>query len=170
MIDTDTTRRQFVQRLAGGMLGVSIADQRIAAPTRNATADHVIYLFMDGGMSHLDTFDLRPDQREIQGPLKAIKTNIPGIHVSEHLPHLAKQMHRIAQVRSMRHTQGNHAPGQYHMRTGYPIGSGVVAHPAIGAWVTKQARRLSESMPPYIRVGDLGGHPSNGCPSTVMWP
>jgi len=165
MIDTDLTRRLFIDRIAKSLLGLSILPRTAfsaAAATGKASADSVIYLFMDGGMSHLDTFDLRPDNKEIQGPVTGIKTKVPGIYVTEHLPRLAQQMDKIAQIRSMTHTQGNHSPGTYHVRTGYDMGSRAVAHPALGSWITKLAPRLNPAMPPYVRVGDLGGHPSNG--------
>jgi len=164
MTETDHSRRQFVNRLAKSLLGLSVIPRPAfaAVPGAKSTADHVIFLYMSGGMSHLDTFDLRPDNKEIQGPVTGIKTKVPGTHVTGHLPLIAGQMDKIAQIRSMSHTQGNHEPGSYHVRTGYDIGSGVIAHPALGAWITKLAPRLTAAMPPYIRVGDLGGHPSNG--------
>ena len=87
---------------------------------------------------------------------------MPGTHVTSKLPGLAAQMDKIAQIRSMTHTQGNHGQGKYHVRTGYDMGSRAIAHPGIGSWVTKLAPRINEAMPPYIRVGDLGGHPSSG--------
>lgn len=162
MKSSDPSRRRFVERVAHSLLGVSLAPLAVANSSPKATAKNVIYLFMEGGMSHLDTFDLKPERPDIQGPVNGISSSVPGIHVCEHLPLLAKQMHHLAQVRSISHTQGNHEPGQYHMRTGYEIAAGVVKHPAIGAWITKQAPRLNEAMPPYVRVGDLGGHPVNG--------
>lgn len=165
MTENDFSRRHFISRIAKGLLGLSLAGRSAFAATpigAKSSADHVIYLFMSGGMSHLDTFDLRPDNREIQGPVKGIKTKVPGIHVSENLPLLAAQMDKIAQIRSMIHTQGNHGAGHYHVRTGYDQGSRVVSHPGIGSWVTKLAPRLNPDLPPYVRVGDLGGHPANG--------
>ena len=128
-------------------------------------------------MTHLDTFDLRPDHSEIQGPVTGIKTKVPGTHVTNQLPGLAERMDLVAQIRSMTHTQGNHGQGndgqgndgqgKYHVRMGYGMGSRDVAHPAIGSWTTKQAP-INPAMPSYIRVGDLGGHPCQrillGCP------
>jgi len=171
--DSDLSRRLFIDRIAKSLLGLSVLPRNAfaaAAATGKATADHVIYLFMDGGMSHLDTFDLRPDNKEIQGPVTGIKTKIPGIHVTQHLPKLAMQMDKIAQIRSMMHTQGNHGAGTYHVRCGYDQGSRAVAHPALGSWITKLAPRLNPAMPPYIRVGDLGGHPSSGFFSATYSP
>lgn len=165
---SDISRRLFVDRMAKGLLGCSIGSRFAHAAENgvkiagNHKADSVIYLFMDGGMSHLDTFDLRPDNKEIQGPLESIKTKVPGTHVTNKLPGLAAQMDKIAQIRSMTHTQGNHGQGKYHVRSGYDMGSGSIAHPGLGSWITKRAPRINPEMPPYVRVGDLGGHPSNG--------
>lgn len=163
-MNPDLSRRRFVESLASGLLGVTVSPLAFGANavTSRGTAKNIIYLFMEGGMSHLDTFDLRPDYPDIQGPVNGIKTNVPGIHVCEHLPKLAGHMDKLAQVRSLSHTQGNHEPGQYHVRTGYELDSGVIKHPALGSWVTKLSDRLNPAMPPYVRVGGLGGHPANG--------
>ena len=173
MSHADLTRRHFVHRIASGLLGCTLATRSsfAAGPVvGKATADHIIYLFMEGGMSHLDTFDLRPDHQEIQGPVTGMKTKVPGIHITDQLPQLAAHMGRITQIRSMTHTQGNHLPGKYHVRTGYDLGSRVVAHPAIGAWVTRLAPRLNPALPPYVRVGDLGDHPWSGFLSAAYGP
>ncbi len=175
-IPSDISRRIFVNRIAKGLLGCTVGSRLARAAETgvpiagNPTADSVIYLFMDGGMSHLDTFDLRPDNPEIQGPLESIRTKIPGTHVTSKLPGLAAQMDKIAQIRSMTHTQGVHGQGKYHVRTGYDMGSRAIAHPGIGSWITKLAPRINEAMPPYIRVGDLGGHPANGFFSASYGP
>ena len=169
-MNSDLSRRRFVESLASGLLGVTVSS--LAFGTRSAlganaalghgSAKNVIYLFMEGGMSHLDTFDLKPNNPAIQGPVKGIPTSVPGIHICEHLPKLARHMDKLAQVRSLSHTQGNHEPGQYHVRTGYELDAGVIKHPALGAWVTRLSDRLNPAMPPYVRVGGLGGHPANG--------
>jgi uncharacterized protein (DUF1501 family) len=169
MTQTDTCRRQFVQSLAGSLLGLHLTPS-FAQAGAESSADHIIYLFMAGGMSHLDTFDLRPDDAAIQGPVKGIPTKVPGIHVTDKLPLLARQMHRISQVRSMTHTQGNHEPGKYHVRTGYDMGSRVVAHPAVGSWIHKHAPKLNPGLPAYVRVGDMGGHPGSGFFSAALGP
>jgi len=126
-------------------LGVSLAP--FASPLGNAfaaavpvadasaKAKQVIYLFMEGAMSQLDSFDPKPG-RDVQGPTKAIQTAVSGIQVSEHFPKLAQQMKKLAIVRSMTQETGAHAPGQYMMRTSYkPIAS--IRHPAMGAWSQK---------------------------------
>ncbi len=113
------SRRIFVNRIGKGLLGCSVGSS-LAESARdgvkilgNPTADSVIYLFMDGGMSQLDTFDLRPDNREVQGALYSIKTKVPGTHVTSNLPGLAARMDKIAQIRSMAHAIGSHARAKF---------------------------------------------------------
>ncbi len=157
------SRRRFIQSLATSCLGVSIAPNAFAAskPT-GGKADSVIYLFMKGGMSHLDTFDLKPGKRKVQGDITPLKTSATGVRVTDKLPHLAKQMDKVAQVRNLFHTQGNHEPGQYIQYTGYPKESGVVAHPSLGSWVNKLSTAKNPNLPKYIRVGSLANHPLSG--------
>src|SRR5438067_8571487 len=111
------TRRQF-------LAGVALADflrLRAVAGRRREAAESCILLFLNGGMSHLDTFDPKPDQpAEIRGEFAPIRTTVPGLHVSEHLPLLARQAHRYAVVRTVgfEGRLGNHSPACYHMLTG----------------------------------------------------
>ena len=112
-------RRNFISRAASALLGVH-APRLFAAdakPAGNAKAKNIIYLYMDGGMSHIDTWD--PKQGETAGPTKAIKTSADGIQIAEYLPRTAKQMHHGCIVRSITSTQGAHGPGNYYMHTSY---------------------------------------------------
>ena len=165
----EISRRNFVARAAKTFLGVSLlpiggAAAALGAPTemlKQAKAKRVIYLFMGGGMSHIDTFDPKPELKDVQGPVGVIPTNVAGIQVTDNLPLIAKQMDKIAVIRSMSHTQGNHEPGQYHLRTGYEEQTGVI-HPALGAWVAKLSQKNNPRLPQYVRMGGLGGHPGSG--------
>ncbi len=99
------------------------------APARGqrGRARACILLYLDGGPSHLDLWDLKPDApAEVRGPFKPIATSVPGVRVCEHLPRTAKQMHRLAQVRSVRHGETIHDPAVYQMLTGrkHPISAG----------------------------------------------
>jgi hypothetical protein len=86
---------------------------------RKATARSVILLFQFGGASHLDTFDPKPSAPpEIRGEFATIKTSVPGILVSEHLPRLARIADKFALVRSVHHTRSSHNPGAYYSLTG----------------------------------------------------
>lgn len=78
-----------------------------------------ILLYMDGGPSHLDLWDRKPDApAEIRGPFASIATSLPGVRVCEHLPFTARQIHRLTQVRSVRHAETVHDPAVYQMLTG----------------------------------------------------
>ena len=120
-LNDERSRRQFIADAAKALLGVGIApwtgsllasDSPARAP-RRARADSVIYLNMIGGVSHIDTFDPKPDVPEIQGPVAPLATNVPGIHLTEYLPRLAQQMDQFAIIRSLTSNQGDHAAAQY---------------------------------------------------------
>ncbi len=118
---TQLDRRRFM--VIGGLgIGGSSLPAILAAdarPTR-ARAKSCILLYMDGGPSHIDLFDLKPEApAEIRGPYGNIATTVPGTRVCEHLPRIASQMHRLLQVRSVQHQQMVHDPAVYQMLTGY---------------------------------------------------
>jgi|TARA_B110000037_G_scaffold163519_1_gene184745 hypothetical protein len=135
-------------RIAKRLLGCSIGSRFTRAAENgipiagNPAADSVIYLFMDGGMSHLDTFDLRPDNKEIQGSLTSMKTKVPGIHVTDKLPGLAAQMDKIAQIRSMTHTHRDHARAKQHIHSGYDIVSREASQSGLDTESFKQSTGL----------------------------
>ncbi|MDP4779526.1 MAG: DUF1501 domain-containing protein [Akkermansiaceae bacterium] len=94
-----TSRRNFITAATAGLIGSAFA-----LPEPKTRVRSVIHLFMDGGMSHLDTFDPKPGT----GAAPAISTNVPGISISANLPRLAGHMDKITLVRSMSHTARNH--------------------------------------------------------------
>src|SRR3954463_4569872 len=85
--------------------------------THAAKAKHVIVLWMNGGPSHIDTWD--PKQGKTGGPHKVVKTSVPSLTISEHLPELARMAKKLAVVRSMTSKEGNHQRAQYLLHTGY---------------------------------------------------
>ncbi|GEP43301.1 DUF1501 domain-containing protein [Brevifollis gellanilyticus] len=165
----EPSRRAFMQRLAKTCLGVSLIPRAGLAAAPNQTsgnlekhAKHVIYLYMRGGMSHIDTFDPKPNAPAgYQGPVRTIQTKAPGLQLSNFFPLLAEQGQKIAVVRSMTHTQGAHEEGSYKVMTGFET-SVSMRHPALGAWVARQVVDGHSTLPPYIRLGGLAGHPSSG--------
>lgn len=133
-------------------------------------ATHVIYLFMSGGMTHIDTFDPKPQaDANVRGDVKAIGTNVDGIQLGECLPQLAKQMDKVALIRSMNTTQGAHAQGRYYMRTGYTPRSSIV-HPAPGAWANRLKGSGSGDIPSYVTVNCGSDHPGAGFLPTKYAP
>lgn len=159
----ELSRRSFMTSVARGCLGVSVLPMAPAlgvnAPAARP-AKHLIYLFMQGAMSHLDTFDTKPGS-ETQGETKSISTSISGVQFGEHLPELAKRARQLAVVRSMTTETGAHQQGQYLMRTSYKeIGS--IRHPFMGAWVHKVHGKLNKDLPGSVIVGGANRHPGAG--------
>ena len=156
----DITRRRFVAGAASSMLGVNYltnfghADEK-KSPSVKGTAKSVIYLYMSGGMSHLDTFDVKPENSEVRGDAGAIESNVKGIRVSKFLPKVAKQMDKIAIINSLTTTQGAHEEGRYIMHTSYER-RGTIQHPEMGAWVTKLGGKISNTLPSFVKVGVAG--------------
>ena len=126
--------RRAVLKIGGlGIAGLSLPSLLAAekrSPERRGTARSVILLFQFGGPSHLDTFDPKPlAPREIRGEFDTIKTCVPGVHVSEHLPRLARLADTFALVRSVHHTRSSHNPGAYYSLTGRePLSDKVTAN------------------------------------------
>jgi hypothetical protein len=128
-------------------------------PLAKRRAKAVILLFMDGGPSHIDLFDMKPDApAEVRGPFKPIRTAVPGVHVCEHLPRLAARMDRVLQVRSVRHTDAIHDPAVYLALTGRrhptPLGGLKVSpddDPHVGALFAALDRRRS-SAPKWVEL------------------
>ncbi|MEM8955276.1 MAG: DUF1501 domain-containing protein [Verrucomicrobiota bacterium] len=162
----ELSRRRFISGAAKTFLGVGslplidkLAGNATAAvsagtnlPLRPNPAQRVIYLYMGGGMTHMDTFDPKPGH-ENQGPTKAIKTNADGVQISEYLPALAaNHADKLAIVRSLTSTAGAHSQGNYFMHTSYEQRA-TIRHPGIGAWLQKFNGRLNSNLPGSVFVG-----------------
>ncbi len=152
---SEPSRRQFVTAAAASYLGVSVLGHgsRVwaAEPATSAKAQSVIYIYMSGGMTHLDTFDPKPGTPE-QGKIAAIKTAVPGIQIGEMLPKIAGEMKDISLIRSMNSREGSHERGTYLVHTGYPPLSGI-EHASVGAWTLKLAGPRNKSIPNFVQVG-----------------
>ncbi|MEO0414185.1 MAG: DUF1501 domain-containing protein, partial [Verrucomicrobiota bacterium] len=136
---TDLNRRRFIELAAGSFLGVHASGHVIGAAgdksdiaPREKPAQQLIYLFMAGGMSHIDTFDLKQGHGN-QGPTSAINTNVDGMRFSSHLPGLAKHADKLCVVNSLTSTAGDHEKGNYFMHTSYEQRA-TIRHPGLGAW------------------------------------
>ncbi|MDR3229438.1 MAG: DUF1501 domain-containing protein [Puniceicoccales bacterium] len=151
------SRRDFLRAGALTVGAFAFAPWLRARPAGNAAAKAVIQIFLDGGPSHLDTFDPKPGaSADFTGPWrKAIGTNVTGIQINELLPLSAQQADKFSILRGMSHGNNNHETAAYMMQTGSHTGSDLV-YPAAGAVV---ARKLEESgalkgrsLPPYMAV------------------
>jgi uncharacterized protein (DUF1501 family) len=156
------TRRDCLQLGLGALAGAGLADllrmrARAAAPEARRPASCIL-IWMDGGPTHFETFDPKPDApAEIRGDFKPLATRIPGVNFSQHMPRLAGMADKIAIIRSVCHNQGNHGAGNHYMMTGapprIPVGCGafVSFHPSLGS-VTAYERRAPEGLPAYFSM------------------
>src|SRR5262245_57569512 len=132
------TRRAFVSLAAASTLSGRLRRVAAHAPEQ-PQAKSCILLWMSGGPSHLDTFDLKPDAPDnIRGEFKPIDTSVAGIQISEHFPLLAQRMQHMALLRSMSTIEADHNLATYHMHTGYQKRAGGVAFPSLGAIVSRE--------------------------------
>lgn len=156
------SRRQFVERTAKAMLGVSLLPglDTAIAQGKGGKAKHIIYMYMSGGMTHLDTFDPKPGT-ENGGKTGVAKTPVPGIVLGEFLPGLAERFKDIAVVRSLQQRTADHRGASYWMRTSYERRATIV-HPCLGAWGQRLLGKMHPTLPDSVLVGDAGGHPGAG--------
>lgn len=153
------SRRSFIAGGMGAALSAAIPawqlrSQLAAAADSGAggfgKAKACILLWMNGGPSHLDTWDPKPGTKN-GGSFKAIDTRIKGVKISEHLPHLAEQADKLAIIRSMTSKEGNHERGNYLMHTGY-IPSATLKHPSLGAWVSHELASKDFELPSFVSI------------------
>src|SRR5688572_10617977 len=111
---------------------------------------HCILLWMNGGASQFETFDMKPG-RSTGGLFRPISTNVPGTQICELMPHMAQQMDKIAVIRSMKTSQVDHPGGIYLMHTGYRPSSNVRL-PEIGSIVAKYQGREDSDLPNAVKV------------------
>jgi hypothetical protein len=149
-------RREFLRLGMLSTLGLSAADllRMQAVGNTTARARSCIVVWLDGGPSHLDTFDPKPDAPvEIRGPFRSIPTAVPGTHISELLPLTAKVMGEFALVRSLTHELGNHDTGSHYLLTGRRP-TPVIRHPSLGSMVAKETG-FGGTLPPYIAIPEI---------------
>lgn len=159
-----TTRRDSIQLGLGALFGTGfVGGLRAQAETRHAggpvaTAKRCILIWMDGGPTHFETFDPKPDApAEFRGEFTHINTAVPGAAYSEHMVKLAASLGDYAMIRSIRHNQGNHGAGNHYMMTGapprIPVGCGafVSFHPSMGSVVAKELGK-DNGLPPYFSM------------------
>jgi hypothetical protein len=163
-------RRDFLHAGSLSALGITLT-QFLGLQASGATQDtgpnvNCIMLMLVGGPSQLDTWDMKPDApAEIRGPHRPIKTNVPGIEISEIFPRMAKHADKYSLVRSVYHTAaGVHDSGHQMMQTGR-IFQGGVEHPHIGC-VLSRLRGPKGDVPPHVLlpkpIGNTGGNMPHG--------
>ena len=147
--------------LLGGGLVTALRARGVAAEAVNtpaAKAKACVLIWQDGGPTHYEMFDPKPDApAEYRGEFKAIPTAVPGVHFSEHMTKLAKGLGQFAMIRSIRHDQGNHGAGNHYMMTGapprIPVGCGafVSFHPSMGSVVASE-KGAPAGLPAYFSM------------------
>ncbi|VTS05395.1 DUF1501 domain-containing protein [Tuwongella immobilis] len=176
------TRRDWLRMGSFGLFGAGWSMDRLLAAEVSASAAvsassggsgqpggdvSLIYLFLHGGLSTIDTFDLKPNApSEFAGPFKPMATATPGMQIVDQLPALAAQSRHFSLIRSFRHANSDHGPADHYMFTGYLPQPGFNANltpnnqrPSIGSILSKlQGPR--GSVPPYVCLPQI--HPSTG--------
>ncbi|MEZ5361777.1 MAG: DUF1501 domain-containing protein [Bryobacterales bacterium] len=184
------SRREFLEKagLGFGMLAATglMSGEAGAAPRPEAKAKSVIFLFMHGGASHMDTFDPKPLLNELDGkpapasfgkadfqftkmdqvpllgsPRKFTKRGQSGVEVSDLFEHVGAHADRLAVIRSLYHDGFTHVTGQNWMNTGWPR----VGRPSVGSWVTYGLGTENENLPSFLVMLDgpiKAGSPAYG--------
>ena len=161
-------RRSFFQ--AGGLalgaispLGLSV-DQLLQAEARSGGTRqiNVIFMFLQGGASQLDMYDMKPKApSEIRGPYFSAKTTVPGLQLSDQLPRLSQNADKFSLIRSMHSFTSKHGEGDVHIMCGTPVDKNLQG-PGIGA-VLSQQQPQAAPVPPFIHFGDMK-HPQYSAP------
>jgi hypothetical protein len=147
-------RRDFIKIGALAGLGLSLPDylrRAAAGELREATGKSAILIYLGGGPTHMDTFDMKPEApEEFRGEFKPIKTNVDGIEFCEHLPKLAEVADKFAILRGVSHTLAAHELGTKYMITGNrPLPS--LTFPGYGSVVTKESPGPRD-LPPFVAI------------------
>jgi hypothetical protein len=151
---THRSRRDWLRLSAAGVVGYSmsgwfeaLASEAAGNPQRRRAC---ILLWMNGGPSQMDTFDLKPGHAN-GGPYKEIATSVPGIKISEHLLRIAKHADKLAIIRSMSTREGDHARATFLGKTGY-LPQGPIQYPPFGAFISKELERAGADLPGFVSI------------------
>jgi hypothetical protein len=154
------TRRQFLGTSLVGTLGLALSpgmQQLLAKEGPSRRAKRCILLWLNGGPSHIDTFDPKPGA-ETNGPFQAKATRVPGLQFCEHLPRLAEQAKHLAVVRSATSHEGDHDRAYHFLHTGNPREE-TVEHPALGAVVAREWSAEEGDLPSFVALNGSGPSP-----------
>ena len=149
----ELSRRQMLGALGGaaaGTLGMGSLLQPAIAEQVRAKQKQVLFIWLDGGISQLESWDPKPNT-EFGGPFRSIPTSVPGVHFSELMPDSAKCMHKLAVIRSMCTKDENHSSGVPRIQRGDPKNRGVT-YPYIGSALSKLVPPADNDLPRYIWI------------------
>jgi hypothetical protein len=155
------SRRSLMKGLLTTAGGCAVANwgalthsQTIAAEAKRS-GKRCIMLYMAGGVSQIDTFDMKPG-RPTGGEFRPVQTKVTGIQVCEYLPSIARHADKLAIIRSMRTKTPDHGPGGYYMHTGYHP-SERFPHPEAGAMIAKYCENPESDLPSFVKIGGQSG-------------
>ncbi|MFN0104585.1 MAG: DUF1501 domain-containing protein [Bryobacteraceae bacterium] len=178
--NSNSTRRQLLLDAGFGFGWLAASSLATAAPHFPPKAKRILQVFCVGGMSHMDTFDYKPELDKRDGkpfdmptffgqagnlyasPWKFQRRGQSGLYVSDLLPHLATQADKLTVVRSMVSKSANHMPAVAQMNTGFILSG----FPAMGAWVTYALGTENENLPAFVVLPDHRNYPWGG---TLQW-
>jgi uncharacterized protein (DUF1501 family) len=163
------SRRACLRIGTAGLFGLSLPNV-LAAREAQAVAErkdvNCIVLWMGGGPSNLDTFDMKPDApAEYRGEFRPIASNVPGLEICEHLPHMSRHMDKVCMLRSVTQepAHSDHVAAIHYMMTGYPQRSdpsgqpiNSTIYPSFGSVVSRE-RGWRNNLPPYVLLSGKGG-------------
>lgn len=153
------TRREFLPTM--GILPF-LPGLLTAAPAPNGRPRALIVIWLDGGLSHLDSFDGKPEAPEnIRGALTVREAALPGVFMSAHLPRLARLMPKMSVVRSLTSPEGNHDRGSCYMLTGRRP-TPVLTYPSMAALLASEGVRVDARIPPYVAIPDAHAYARQG--------
>lgn len=164
------TRRELLQIGGAGLLGLGLPKlwaAETAQPVRKARAKSVLFLFLFGGPSQLDTFDMKPDAPDgIRGPFRPIASRTPGLRICEYLPQLAQRSDQFCVIRTVTHRQNDHN-GCHYIQTGHPMP--IVPRGAAGVDATDKDWPAMGSVIEYLDQQTAAGRP-RPIPSYIYLP
>ena len=146
------SRRQWLGGMGGaaaaGALGGLISPA--AGEVLKQKEKQVLFIWLDGGMSQLESWDPKPNT-QFGGPFRSIPTKLPGVHISELMPRMAKKLDKICLVRGICTKDNSHSAGVGRIQRGDPINRGVI-YPYIGSAIAKLMGPTASGLPPYVWV------------------
>jgi hypothetical protein len=159
--------RACVQGGAGLLASTALDPQDLKADffpsqfNHTPSAKSVIYIYLAGGFTHIDSFDTKPERPEVQGPLNILHSDVDHMKFGEHFQHISKQAQHCAIINSMKTSQGAHQQGNYMMHTSYEQRS-TIKHPSMGAWVSRTLGPNTPSLPASVLINGPSQYPGAG--------
>jgi uncharacterized protein (DUF1501 family) len=150
-IDHLIARRDFLVGATAGAIGMGAFTSPLHAASLEKQQKRVLQIYLQGGVSQLESWDPKPGT-QFGGPFQAIPTSVPGMHISELLPHTAQRMHLLSIVRSINSKIGDHRQGMLFMEKGRRAGE----HPYLGSVASKYLAPADSNLPGYIHISKRG--------------